>query len=299
MTVRTKAYLKAKFVRGAKPVQADYTDLIDSYQDTGSSDAFTAIGQALVNASTQASARSAIGIDFVTTAQAVNGAIATGAMNPVLVKNQVLNYGYTTGTFATTAQAVSGLSATTYMSPVLSKNQIESFGYTTGTFATTVAAVSAQASSGYMNPILTRSQIDSRVTQWVAYTPALTGFGTATGIEFYSRRVGDTIEVMGKFTVGTSTGAEARVELGFNGTSGNITSEGATKLSSGVSICGSAAISVATVVTIYTLVERSATYLTFGVQTGATAGLTKALGTAFSSGQTLSIFASVPIASWT
>lgn len=108
MAVRDKAYMKSRFVKGAKPVQADYVDLIDSYQDAGSSDAFTAIGQALVNSSTQASARSAIGIDFVTTAQAVAGALATGGMNPVLVKNQILSsFGSTDSIQAATVSGVS------------------------------------------------------------------------------------------------------------------------------------------------------------------------------------------------
>lgn len=136
------------------------------------------------------------------------------------------------------------------------------------------------------------------ITEWVAYTPTLTGLGTATGVEFYSRRVGDTLEVRGKFTCGTTTATEARIELGFNGTSGSITSADSTKLPSGTSLCGTGAISVASAVLIHTLIERSVTYLTFGIQTVSNAGLTKANGTVFSSGQTVSVFASVPITGW-
>jgi hypothetical protein len=136
-------------------------------------------------------------------------------------------------------------------------------------------------------------------TPWVAYTPAnFNGFGTVTGVEFYSRRVGDTLEIRGKFTAGTTTGVEARIELGFNGTSGGITSAGSDKLPSGTSLAGMCAISVATAVTIHALIERSVGYLTFGIQTGAAAGLTKQNGTFISSGQTLSVQASVPMTGW-
>lgn len=160
MTVQTKAVIKSYFVRGAKPTAQNFIDLIDSYQDTGSSDAFTPIGQALVNASSQSSAQSAIGLSYVTTAQAVAGGVATGSMNPVLVKNQILNYGYTTGAFATTAAAVSGQAASGYINPVLVRNAFESFG----AFATTAAAVSGQATTGYMNPVLVKNAIASYST---------------------------------------------------------------------------------------------------------------------------------------
>jgi hypothetical protein len=144
----------------------------------------------------------------------------------------------------------------------------------------------------------TDALIPAVLTPWVAYTPTLTGFGTATGIEFYSRRVGDTLELKGKFTCGTTTAVEARMSLGYDGTNGGITSEGSDKLPSGTSLCGTGAISVASAVLIHTLIERSVGYITFGIQTVSSAGLTKANGTAFSSGQTVSIFASVPIDTW-
>ncbi len=145
---------------------------------------------------------------------------------------------------------------------------------------------------------LARTEDIPTVTAWVAYTPVLTGVGAATGVEFYSRRVGDTLEIRGKFTAGTTTATEARLELGFNGTSGGITSAGSTKLPSGTSLAGMCAISVTSAVTIHSLIERSLGYITFGVQTASAAGLTKQNGTFLSSGQTLSVQASVPITGW-
>jgi hypothetical protein len=49
------------------------------------------------------------------------------------------------------------------------------------------------------------------ITPWVAYTPTLTGFGTALSVAFVWRRVGDTLHVCGRFASGITTGTEARV----------------------------------------------------------------------------------------
>lgn len=43
-------------------------------------------------------------------------------------------------------------------------------------------------------------------TAWVAYTPTYTGFGTVTNSAMVWRRVGDTLEVLGTFTSGTTSG---------------------------------------------------------------------------------------------
>lgn len=51
------------------------------------------------------------------------------------------------------------------------------------------------------------------ITDWVAYTPTYTGFGTTSNNDSYWRRVGDSIELSIKYTVGTSTATEARVSL--------------------------------------------------------------------------------------
>jgi hypothetical protein len=51
------------------------------------------------------------------------------------------------------------------------------------------------------------------VEQRIAYTPTLTGFGTATNVEFYYTRVGDRVKVEGTLTAGTYSGAETRISL--------------------------------------------------------------------------------------
>lgn len=51
------------------------------------------------------------------------------------------------------------------------------------------------------------------VTDWTAYTPTFQGFGTPTDVEIRYRRVGDSIEIQGRFTSGTATTDEARIGL--------------------------------------------------------------------------------------
>jgi hypothetical protein len=50
-------------------------------------------------------------------------------------------------------------------------------------------------------------------TEWEAYTPTITGFGTTSSEDFKYRRLGDTIEVEGYFVSGTSTATEAQITL--------------------------------------------------------------------------------------
>lgn len=51
-------------------------------------------------------------------------------------------------------------------------------------------------------------------TDWVAYTPTLSaGFGTTTGVSFFYRRVGDTLQVSGTFTGGTMAASLGTITL--------------------------------------------------------------------------------------
>lgn len=54
---------------------------------------------------------------------------------------------------------------------------------------------------------------DSVMSDWTSYTPTFTAFGTPISIACFYRRVGDTLEVQGRFTSGTPTGATAEVSL--------------------------------------------------------------------------------------
>lgn len=139
--------------------------------------------------------------------------------------------------------------------------------------------------------------IPAIITPWVAYTPTLTGFGTASGVSFFSRRVGDSLEVMGKFTSGTSTAVEARCTLGFNGTNANVSSS-ATKVPS-IRVCGSGASGNNLAGSYAVLIESNVGYATFGISTAGNAGITKINGSSlFNSGETGSFIFTVPISGW-
>lgn len=51
------------------------------------------------------------------------------------------------------------------------------------------------------------------MSDWVSYTPTFTGFGTVSTSAMWWRRVGDSVEITGKFTLGTPTATEARFSL--------------------------------------------------------------------------------------
>lgn len=50
-------------------------------------------------------------------------------------------------------------------------------------------------------------------TDWTSYTPTLTGFGTATGLDAKYRRSGDSVEVVAFWIAGTVTAVQAKVSL--------------------------------------------------------------------------------------
>jgi hypothetical protein len=143
---------------------------------------------------------------------------------------------------------------------------------------------------------VTPSGLASVITSWVAYTPTFTGLGTVTGISVFSRRNGDTLEIMGKFSAGTSTATETRMTLGFDGVDGGVTSD-ATKVPS-IRLAGLGTVSGATVNQYTVLIESNLGYLTFGIQNATNAGLTKQNGNAWLNNSTISINARVPISGW-
>ncbi len=135
------------------------------------------------------------------------------------------------------------------------------------------------------------------LTDWVAYTPTLTGFGTASSVQVWSRRVGDTLEVRGRFTSGTSTATEARMTLGFNGTNANVSSS-STKISS-IQLCGPATISLNGPSAVSVLAVASSSYVTFGISTTGRTGMTSINGSLLlASGDFMSFTFAVPIETW-
>lgn len=51
------------------------------------------------------------------------------------------------------------------------------------------------------------------LTDWIPYTPSITGVGTATGVAFWWKREGDSLAIKGFFTTGTPTGASVTMTL--------------------------------------------------------------------------------------
>lgn len=134
-------------------------------------------------------------------------------------------------------------------------------------------------------------------TDWVAYTPTFTGFGTASSVQVWSRRVGNSIEIRGRFTAGTSTATEARMTLGYAGTSANISSSNT--IISSLQYCGVAAVSYNGTNVFGVVVEANLTYVTFSVATTGRNLLTKMDGNVFlASGDTAAFAFAVPIDTW-
>ena len=133
-------------------------------------------------------------------------------------------------------------------------------------------------------------------SQWTAWTSTLTGFGTVTTQNLVSRRNGPDLEFKGTFTSGTPTATEARLNLGFGGTDGNVTTAAGLPTTSLTGICGPNANAA---VSEYVLAESSKTYITFGIQASANASLTKVNGNAIAgAGTILSVNGKVQITGW-
>lgn len=131
-------------------------------------------------------------------------------------------------------------------------------------------------------------------SDWAAYTPTYTGFGTVSGSSMFWRRVGNNLELSGSFVLGTSTATEARISF-----PAGLTSSGTEKIAS-LQIAGNFGLdsSGATVYRVV-LMEPSVSYITFGLGVGANPELSKSQGSGIAgTGVKMSIKASVPIQGW-
>lgn len=132
-------------------------------------------------------------------------------------------------------------------------------------------------------------------TEWASYTPTTNGLGTVASVEMKWRRIGDSIEIAGNLTTGTTTASEARVGLPSGLTSAAISNIRIAGVTFPDNVDGGSNISA-----LSTLIEPSVTYLTFGFRNGASAPLTKQNGSSiFANSTRVSINALVPISGWT
>lgn len=139
------------------------------------------------------------------------------------------------------------------------------------------------------------------MSDWVAYTPTFTGLGTVVSPSFFSRRVGDTLEVVGKVTAGTATATPALITVGYAGGNGNVTID-TTKVPAS-NLVGIAGVNVAstTVFSWDVLAPASnATTVIIGIQNSTLAGLTATTNatTTVATGNILNVKFTVPIVGW-
>lgn len=142
------------------------------------------------------------------------------------------------------------------------------------------------------------SQANNVDTDWVSCgltTADFTGFGTVSSINDRCKKDGDDLVVDIRFTSGTTTATEARLNLKLQGTALTTVSTLPTLSTAGVmtdtgNLAGSA----------YALKEASVSYMTFGISASSLPGLAKAQGTSVgASGRSFSINARFPINGWT
>lgn len=137
-------------------------------------------------------------------------------------------------------------------------------------------------------------------TDWTSYTPTLANFGTVTNVAFYSRRVGDSLEVKGKWTNGTTVAATASITLGYAGGNGNVIQDG-TKIATG-QLVGHAVSSVSSSSQfgLDVLGVANSNAVNYSVQNSTIAAASAANGNAIGtgSGANMSLFLSVPIVGW-
>ena len=138
------------------------------------------------------------------------------------------------------------------------------------------------------------------VTDLVQFTPTITGFGTPTSVSFYSRRVGDSLEVVGSFVSGTPTNVVAGISFGSGGANGNVVSD-TTKVATSQSL-GTGVISLnnASYFGLYPIAASgSQNYINIGVQSSTNGASVAAIGTSIAlPGSTLSFNYKIPIVGW-
>lgn len=139
----------------------------------------------------------------------------------------------------------------------------------------------------------------SAVTDWVAYTPTFTGFGTVSAISVYSKRTGDTLQIRGNFTTGTVSASTASMSLGYGGVNLNVTTTSALPAANTVLGKGNIASNSATNFSGFTCIGvPSFQYMYFGTETSTSNGYTATSGTSFPSTTAMSFFFEVPILGW-
>ena len=132
----------------------------------------------------------------------------------------------------------------------------------------------------------------SPVLDAVAYTPAFSNLGTVTNVSMKYKRIGDSVQIFGNFTAGTTVAAIATMTLPPG------LSIDSTKISA-LTLVGYSQRAAADARNFGILANGGDTFLTFSAQGSSDVGLTSQNGNALtSSGVTHSFFCQVPITSY-
>lgn len=148
----------------------------------------------------------------------------------------------------------------------------------------------------------TRPILGAAMSDWVVYTPTFgAGFGTVVTQAFSSRRLGDSLEVLGKFTMATTAASAATFTLGYAGVNANVNFDG-TKASVS-SVCGTAVSNQTATTTLFSYsvllpATTGTNAIQFGQRSSTNVDSTVVNGSAWSNGTILEVHCVVPIVGW-
>lgn len=138
------------------------------------------------------------------------------------------------------------------------------------------------------------------ISDWMEYTPTITGFGTVSAVDVYSRRVGDTLEVMGSFTAGTVAASTASISIGHAGVDGGVVAD-TTKIAANKAILGHAAVDLNSANEFtWEIVYGTTSVVYIGKQTNGVPAINVPVnGNAVAgNGNVVTFFFKIPIAGW-
>jgi len=179
-------------------------------------------------------------------------------------------------------------------------------GYCTGTFQTSsngtqyrIAVLAVNASAGAITLLWDDFSVGPQTdplgvpaSDWQSYTATFTNFGTVSAQALQYRRIADSYEIKGTFTMGTGAGSEARMGL-----PNNVTSADTSKIPA-IQMCGTHYENSGNATYFGSgplFIEPSVTYITFGISTSAGSPITKSNGNAYGTNITFTVNALVPI----
>ena len=131
----------------------------------------------------------------------------------------------------------------------------------------------------------------SPISDWVSYTPTVTGAGAVGNLSAYWRKEGDSIALKIRFDTGAPTATQARVSLPSGLTISSI--------STALELAGAWVRNVSATEGGSVLISSGNNYVTFGSQASGTSGLSSLNASSiWGTSQVVSLHAKIPIAGW-